>query len=137
MLFENVQFVTVSEAAAISDGTAAAIGICVKEQSVTLNVPLFWIWRPPVTFIPLIDVISPAAMDIAATELPLTVNRFAPGPVIVKVSFTPLMVITDARVMVCGELKCRIKHNVVRACGCVRVQHGLAQTAERRCCSCS
>src|SRR4051812_38076396 len=78
----------------------------------TVRVPRLSIAAPPLLFlplasvIPLIEAISPSeTKNIWTALLPLTVSRFAPGPVIIKESpVAGLMVIADARVMVFGVL---------------------------------
>lgn len=115
MLFENVQPVTVSDVPELAIAPLLLLVFASKTISVTLNVPLFWTWVP-VTVIPLIDTVSPVAIvNITTAELPLMVNRFAPGPAIVRVSFTPLILITDAKVIVCGVLKTPASKTIVSA----------------------
>ena len=64
------------------------------------------LFRPRVSFMPLIDAVSPAEMkNICTALLPLTVSRFAPGPVMVKESpVAGLMLIPDASVIVFAVL---------------------------------
>ncbi len=74
----------------------------------TIKFPLLSIAAPPllflprVSFIPLIDAVSPSeTKNISTALLPLTVSRFAPGPVIVTESpVAGLIVMVDASVIV-------------------------------------
>jgi hypothetical protein len=108
VLFVKVQLVTVRDTLLPVIAPPELLVFALKIESVTVREPPFEI--APVTacvnVIPLIDVISPVLIVNIRTALPpLTVSRFAPGPVIVKESpVAGLMVITEASVIVCGEL---------------------------------
>ena len=64
------------------------------------------LFRPWLSVTPVIDAVSPAeTKNICTASLPLMVNRFAPGPVIVKESpVAGLIVIVAARVIVLDAL---------------------------------
>ena len=119
MLFVKVQPATVSDTMLVPlpleiAPPEALLVFEAKVMFVTVKLPAFWIapLKPPasVRVIPLIDAVLPAMLNIPTALLPLTVSKFAPGPVIVKESpVAGLMTITDASVIVCGVLKDELK----------------------------